>query len=65
MYIDKEERKAIKRLLHKLESDTKIESREETNVKDEEILRAKIILERYKVKPDNALLEELYDWKMR
>jgi hypothetical protein len=53
MFMDKEESnkktlfinflgKAIKRLLQKLESDTRIESREDTSVKDEEILRAKV-----------------------
>jgi len=65
MFMDKEERKAIKRLLQKLETDTKIESREDTSIKEEEVLRAKIILERYKVKADQALLEELYEWKTR
>lgn len=63
MFFDKEERRVISNLLKKLEGDARIQTKSEVAGKDEEIYRAKVILERYKVQPSQALLEELYDWK--
>lgn len=65
LFMDKEERKTIKRLLQKLEAEGKTVAREEVSMKDEDLDAVKIVLERHRVKPTEALLEELYDWKYR